>query len=358
MAFNNALTVINTTNQSGIREELADWIAVADAKSTPFISMAPKGKDLGNMEFSWQVDGYTAPQAGGTQDGTDVNTATAYTASNASSNRQRWKTYAEVFRRFHRTGFVANEMNVAGVGGSETARAVAKRLVEIKRDMEAVFTCTGQAAVLETSSAAFRTSSLGNWLNGSATTYPTVTAGLPTTDYDPESGAVITTATASWTESTIQDVLAAIYGGTGQFREYDAILGTKLKRAFTDLCKGKVANLGTPDANGLAATSVRTFNTEMSTNTITAKIDVFEGDFGTIRLHPSTFLNTISGSSLTPNAFKGYIIPFEMVEVRYAALPKVLDLPDAGGGPIKLIQAIAGLCVKNCQGFGMFNGTA
>lgn len=357
MAFNNALTVINTTNQSGIREELADWIAVADARSTPFVSMAPKGKDLGNMEFSWQVDGYAAPAGGGVQDGADVNTATAYVASNASSQRQRWKTYAEVFRNFHRTGFVANEMNVAGVS-SETARAVSKRLIELKRSMESIF-CSDQAAVLETSTAAFRTSGLSNWLAGTATTYPTVTPGLPTSTYDPGSGAVINGDLSTFTETTIQDVLSAIYGETGQFRELDGLVGTKVKRAITDLCKGKAVNLAAgANANGLAATSVRTFNTEMSANTLTAKIDVFEGDFGTIRLHPSTFISTVSGSTPTANAFKGYIIPFDMVEIRYAALPKVQDLPDAGGGPIKLIQAIAGLCVKNAQGFGMFNGTA
>jgi hypothetical protein len=39
---------------SAIREDLADYIAIVDAKSTPFVSMAPKGKDIGNMQFSWQ----------------------------------------------------------------------------------------------------------------------------------------------------------------------------------------------------------------------------------------------------------------------------------------------------------------
>ncbi len=38
--------------------ELADYIANVDAKSTPFVSMAPKGKDLGNVIMSWQVDDY------------------------------------------------------------------------------------------------------------------------------------------------------------------------------------------------------------------------------------------------------------------------------------------------------------
>jgi len=48
----------------------------------------------------------------------------------------------------------------------------------------------------------------------------------------------------------------------------------------------------------------------------------------------------------------------DMVEVRYAKLPQVKDLPDAGGGPARLIEAIAGLVVKNPSGFGMFNGAS
>jgi hypothetical protein len=59
---------------------------------------------------------------------------------------------------------------------------------------------------------------------------------------------------------------------------------------------------------------------------------------------------------LTATATKGYVIPMDMVEVRYAKLPQVKDLPDAGGGPARLVEAIAGLVVKNPSGFGFFNG--
>jgi hypothetical protein len=50
-------------NQVGIREELADYIAIVDQKSTPFVSMAPTGKDLGNGNFSWQVDNHYLDKA-------------------------------------------------------------------------------------------------------------------------------------------------------------------------------------------------------------------------------------------------------------------------------------------------------
>lgn len=99
-------------NQIGIREELADYIAVVDAKSTPFTSMIPKGKELGNMSFDWQVDNYDEVRLGGVVDGTDV---AAASLTNASQNRDRFENYAQVFQRDFRVGFIADTQNVAGV---------------------------------------------------------------------------------------------------------------------------------------------------------------------------------------------------------------------------------------------------
>lgn len=339
---------------SAIREELADYIAIVDSKSTPFTSMAPKGKDLGNVRFDWQVDSYSAPVLAGVIDGTDV---TVSNASNPVANRARQSNYAQAFRRDLRIGFIAETQNVAGVT-DELANGISKKLIEIKRDMESTFLCTNQAAQADNgSSNAYLTSSLGNWLTG---TPASGSVGLPATysggNYGPASGAVSTTTSANFVEATAQDVLTAIYGTTGVFRTYDAIVGTTLKRAFTNLTAG--ATTTTANSSNIAATSVRTFNHDMSSDTFKSSLDIFVGDFGTLVLHPTTFLGGKNGTSLSATAYKGYVIPMDMVEVRYCKLPEVKELPDAGGGPARVVQTIAGLCVKNAQGFGMFNGAS
>jgi hypothetical protein len=56
-------------NQVGIREDLSDEIAVADAKNTPLVTMAPKGAKPGNMLMSWQVDAEHDVSTAGTLDG-------------------------------------------------------------------------------------------------------------------------------------------------------------------------------------------------------------------------------------------------------------------------------------------------
>ena len=335
---------------SSVREDLADYIAIVDAKSTPFVSMSPKGKDIGNMQFSWLVDNYAVPTMGGVVDGADV---TVSTAGNPVENRTRLNNYGQVFRKDLRVGFIAETQNVAGVT-DELANGIAKRLVELKRTMEATFMCSNQAAQSEVSSSnPYLTGSLGNWLTAdSASNIGAVASGSA---FKPASGAVIDTATASITETVIQNVLTAIYGNTGTFRDYDCILGSTLKRAFTNLTAG-VATLNTV-TNSVSQTAVRTFNQELSSDTFKSSIDIFEGDFGRLVLHPSTFIGGKNGSEFVAQATKGYIIPMDMVEVRYAKLPQVKQLPDAGGGPARLVEAIAGLVCKNPSGFGMFNGT-
>jgi hypothetical protein len=336
---------------SSAREDLADYIAIVDAKSTPFVSMAPKGRDIGNMQFSWQVDNYGAPVLAGVVDGTDVTVASA---SNPVVNRTRLNNYGQAFRRDLRIGFIAETQDVAGVT-DELANGIAKKLVEIKRDMESTFMCTNQAAQADNGSTnAYLTGSLGNWLNNTnASNIGACASGSP---FLPASGAVDTTASASFTEATAQNVLTAIYSATGTFRDYDCILGTTLKRAFTNLtASGTTVTL---NSNSIAATSVRTFNQDLSSDTFKASIDLFEGDFGRLILHPSTFLGGKNSTALSAQAYKGYVIPMDMVEVRYAKLPQVKELPDAGGGPARLVEAIAGLVVKNPSGFGFFNGAS
>jgi hypothetical protein len=336
---------------SSAREDLADYIAIVDAKSTPFVSMAPKGRDIGNMQFSWQVDNYGAPVLAGVVDGTDV---TVSSASNPVVNRTRLNNYGQAFRRDLRIGFIAETQEVAGVT-DELANGIAKKLVEIKRDMESTFMCTNQAAQADNGSTnAYLTGSMGNWLNNTnASNIGACASGSP---FLPASGAVDTTASASFTEATAQNVLTAIYSATGTFRDYDCILGTTLKRAFTNLTASGTTQV--VNTNAIAATSVRTFNQDLSADTFKASIDIFEGDFGRLILHPSTFVGGKNSTSLSAQAYKGYVIPMDMVEVRYAKLPQVKDLPDAGGGPARLIEAIAGLVVKNPSGFGMFNGAS
>jgi len=139
----------------------------------------------------------------------------------------------------------------------------------------------------------------------------------------------------------VQDLLTSIWGQTGTFRDYDAIVGSTLKRSFTNLLFTTSQN-----ANTNTSSAIRTFNRESDASTYLSSVDVFEGDFGRLRLHPDAFM---------PAAYKGYVVPMDLCEIRYSSLPQVSELPNYGGGPARLIEAVAGLVVKNPLAFGKFD---
>ena len=43
------------------------------------------------------------------------------------------------------------------------------------------------------------------------------------------------------------------------------------------------------------------------------------------------------------------------IEIRYGKLPEVKELPDSGGGPIRMIEAVAALIVHNPLAHGKFD---
>lgn len=334
---NKMATVVEKDLKSnkGQREYLTDLIAVVDAKSTPFTSMAKKSAEIGNTLMRWQADGYASAVTTGTVDGTDVDVAKASTdTENPTTQRVELENYIQVHRRSLRIGFIADNKvhNVAGIK-SEVARGVSKKLVELKRDMEATYMSANEMQ-LDNGTVPYLTRGLGNWIQNSAQSVNPVDAA-----YRTASGAVKTYTSGALTEANVQDVLTAIFNETGQIQTFDLIAGTTLKRDFTGLTE-PVSSGGTNTLN-----VIQTFNKDGDAQTFKSNIKVFEGDFGTIRIHPSTFM---------PAATTGYLLPMNKCEIRFAQYATVKELTDNGGGPARMVQAIAALCVHNPLGFGKF----
>jgi hypothetical protein len=347
------------TNGAPFREDLADLIAVVDAKSTPFTSMAPKGKQLGNMLFEWQVDNYDAPRVISVPDGTDL-VPGDHTFSNPVENRARLKNYAEVFQREFRIGFIANSVPTVAGNRSELSLGLAKKMVEIKRDAEISMCSTDKDLREEDGNDGSLTRGLGLWIDNSEQDAPFVPSAFRT-----PTGSINSTATASLTDANVQDLLASIYDQTGNYRDFDAIVGTTLKRAFTNFTKPAVVVNAGDATKAAAATQVRTFSQDLGAKSWINAIDIFEGDFGRLKLHPTAFVGTTGlptgengVTTFTVKPTMGYVLAMDGVEIRYSSLPEVKEIPDTGGGPARLIRMIAGLCVKNPLAHGKFAATS
>ena len=153
-----------------------------------------------------------------------------------------------------------------------------------------------------------------------------------------------TKTTANITETEVQDVLKTLFENSGTIRDYDLLVGTTLKRAFTNFTQSTLSAT-------VGASPIKTFSQDASSKSFINAIDVFEGDFGRLRLHPSTFIARAG----TVTQAVGYVIPFDQAEIRYGKLPQIKELTDNGGGPARLIEAVAALVVHNPKAFGIFD---
>lgn len=346
---------------SGKREDLADLIALVDAKDTPFTSMAPKGSKPGNTWFRWQVDSLPAAVASqsGVVDGTDVDpngaTIQNFVKDGAGGTQYRYElsNHIQEFRKAVRVSPLTLDIAVTAGVKDELANNIAKGITMLKRDMEKTFCSNNLPKADDGSTQGYATRGLDSWIRPVATTggvfandnYLTIPAAFRTPAASVAGNATATVEStalvSSLTEITVQDILTSIYSQTGQFRSYDGLVGPNLKRAFTNL----VYTARTDTA--ASQQTIRTFNRDASASSYISSIDVFEGDFGQIRLHPSLFLK---------NNYCGYVLPIEHTEIRYGgSVAGVKELTDNGGGPARLINAIASVCVKNPLAFGKFD---
>jgi len=365
------------------REDLANYIALIDAKDTPFSSMAPKGKDLGNMYHRWSADQYEGATSEGFRDGKDATTTASQNATktnvlghdggtstdadpfistthgaayeplvmNHARQQDELSNYAQYFRRATKVSPLAAEVVTPVQSQNLLAAATAKKTVELKRDLEKTM-LSNNHPVKETSSVPYKTRGMGSWVNnapelavhGSASTDADIPAAFKTpatSTFDISAG----TGSELLTEEAIQGVLESIYDQTGTVRSYDLICGAKVKRGFTNLTATSTEHVTDISSKTLAATGIRTFNQELNNTTFKNTITVFEGDFGTLNIHVDNFM---------PEPNTGYIIPMEKTEIRYGMLPRVQNIPNSGSGEGRIVEAVASLVVKQPQAFGKF----
>ena len=349
-------------------EDLSDLLAVVDAKSTPVTSQIPKGRAAGATTFHWQADGHVANVTTGTQDGVDVTTTiTDGGLTDTTAGRKVLKNNVQIFRRAGRVSLLTDAVaNPAGVR-NELAHMVSRLILTQKRDIEKTVSSKNDAQD-GASGVAFQTKSLLSWLNPAGhnkvvnNALSASGADCPAkvdSNYAVRAGAASTTPTAALTSGGVQDILEAIYGQTGVVRDYDLVCDPQVKRAFTGFAETNVDESG--DSATHPAVRIRTLNKEQADRAFVSTIDIFTGDFGTLRLHVSNFIekaDTVGSSVSLDNEFGcGMILPMDMLELKYNMTTNVKPMTNNGGGEGRIITTIAGLAHKNPLSSGLINFT-
>ena len=325
-------------NQVGKREDLADYISNIDARATPLMTMIPKGPSPKSMLVEWQADEYDKPKMEGVPDGKDV---PSY--ENAGEHRAMLAGRAQKMWRPWLVGDLAE--NVSDVAGlrSERANSIAKKLVELKRDGEAVIGSDNESQE-DNNVDGSKTRGLGKWIQATAQNDLPVPAAFRT-----PAAQVTTAALNVITESAVNDIMQSLHDITGESKRYIGVFGSKLRSRFTQFA------LVVPQGSEEAV--VRQFTQQATSKKVVNTIDVYEGDFGTIEIVTSNFLN-VDPTTRVSDKRRGYLLDMNLLELGFRRRPGNRDLPDLGGGPRGVIDMIFCLKAKNPTGLAKFASTA
>jgi len=330
------------TTVKGQREDLSDAMVLIEPGDTPLFSLCKKSKEPTNVLFQWPADRYNDPQTAGVLADADV-----ASFDDQHANRQLLSGRIQKVRRaFQVDDLVENVADLAGVGRKQAFnKAAAKALVELKVDIEAIMGSDNDSQV-QSGAAPYKTRGIGSWIS-SVAQLDTATA-VPAAFLTP-AGSINTTVTSSLTESNVIDVLESMFKVRRARRNYDLVCGTSLKRAFTNFIRTQTGSTN-------VMSSVRTFGSNADDKKIVNTIDIYEGDFGVLSLHVSTYL--ANGGTASAAAARGYVLDMDLVSIGFNRKPRMEELEDRGGGRRGFCDAIFGVAVSNPQVLGKFAATA
>ena len=317
----------------GKPRDLKMEFAYADQKKCPFTSQLRKGPAMNLVKPEWPVDNYLSVSTDGVVEDTDVSSG-SYT--NMFSGSAMLETYIQIWRRVPSVSNLRELTTSAGIPAKQAyAKSVAKALVMLKRDMEATFLSDNESAADDGSTQAYKTRGLGKWIQSTAQSVQAVAAA-----YRTPATSIVTDEISTINDDTIEEIMASIYDQTGEEgAEITVWCGLSVKRQIS-----KLAVYDTTDSD---LTTVREFDVDAASKTITRAIDVIETDVGTAKLRLSGFINSSGDPTSAASKRLAYFVPDDQCEARFLKAPGVQELPNLGGGRRGMVEAIGCLTVKN-----------
>ncbi len=248
----------------GNREDLSDIIYDVTPTDTPFVTLAKKGSaDATNHE--WLTDQLDSPAVNAVVEG-NVPTLTK------AGSRVRLGNYTQILQKTASVTGTQEKAQKAGVK-SEMAYQVARRMKEIKRDMEQA--CIGPTPVAKVAGSDSVARVMGSfvtylntnsWQGGATSTAPT------------GNGATVPVAGTprAFAESLLTAALQKLWTNSGGSENISAIVGASLRGKFS----------------GLTSTATRYVTTDDAK--LQSSIDVYDGDFHTVTAMPDRWCNPAS----------------------------------------------------------------
>ena len=326
------MAVNSNTNQTyqvtTLREDLQDALVSISPMETPFMTAIGR-KSVTNTYFEWPVVELAAAAANRVVEGE------AAPGNDAATNALRMSNYTQISDKVVEVSDTADAVN--GAGDVQTlAKQVANKLKELKRDMELMLLSNIAASAGSTSTArataglpAFLKTNVSRGSGGASGTLSGTTAGYP--------NAAATDGTArALTEDMLKTVIASCWE---QGAEPSIVLcGSAVKQKISSTFTG----------------SATKYQDMTATKTLSAAVDIYISDFGTLQIIPSRFLET-----RTVAARDVFVLDPNYARVAYLSNVTQKPLARTGHSERRLIAVEFGLQVDTSKAHGIiadFNG--
>lgn len=308
-----------TYDVSTIREDLQEALISISPTETPLMS-AIGTKTASNTYVEWaEVDLAAVDTSNRVIEGESA------PANDAPTNANRLGTYSQISDKVVEVSDTANKVNGAG-DAQTTAKQVAYKLKELKRDMEQLIGGVNVAASAGASGTARQTASLSAWLKtntsrGSSGADPTLSG---TTSGYPNAAATDGTLRAI-TEDMFNTVVAACWDAGAD--PSLVLCGSGVKQKISSTFTG--ASTRYQDAS--------------ADKTISRAVDIYVSDFGTLTIVPSRFVRSRDVFVLDPS----------QARVAYLQTAKQQPLSRTGHSDRRLISAEYALQVDSEKAHGI-----
>jgi hypothetical protein len=253
---NTATTYSGAPGLAGLREDLSNIIYNISPNDTPFMSGIGRGKATQTLH-EWQTDDLADADTTNAQlQGDDISTYAAASTTTRLGNR------TQISRK---TVIIDGTVEAVDKAGrkSELAYQMAKRSKELKRDIESIL-LTNQARVTGNTTTAPKLASVLSWIH-------TNTNHVGTDPTGDGSDTRVDGTQRALDEGMVNDVLSQIWEVSSE--EPDVLM---------------VGGWNKTVVSGFDGNNVR--NVNATGKKLVASIDVYESDFGTVRIVPNRFM--------------------------------------------------------------------
>lgn len=305
-----------------IREDLQDAMISISPMDTPFQTAIGR-KSVSNTYFEWPVVDLASPAANRVVEGE------AAPGNDAPTNAVRLSNYTQISDKVVEVSDTADAVN--GAADAQTlAKQIAFKLKELKRDMELMLLSNVAASAGSTSTArstaglpAFLRSNVSRGVSGANGTLSGTTAGYP--------NAAATDGTArALTEAMLQTVIASAWNNGAE--PSIVLCGSAVKQKISSTFTG----------------SATKYQDMTATKTLSAAIDIYVSDFGTLQIVPSRFLET-----RTVAARDVFVLDPNYARVAYLSNVSQKPLARTGHSERRLIAVEYGLQVDTEKAHGI-----